>query len=115
MTYDPKKTRLNISRDYINDNLGKPRYNMSEASQQNQVPPIPQAPSLGSEIMRIGKIVALVLASLAGSVIALQSAGVALPAWLLTLATAVLAIAAPLGIGSSGIAAKKLPEDAPLK
>jgi hypothetical protein len=114
MTYDPKKT-LWKRREYINDNLGTPRYQMSEASSENKVEPIPQPASLGEQLMKVGKIVALVLASLAGSVIALQSAGVVLPAWLLTLATTVLALAAPLGIGSSGLSKKDLPPDAPLK
>ena len=81
---------------------------MSVADQnENKIEPIPQPPSLVEKIMSGGKIVALVLALLAGAVEAfnLTSPGL-LPPQVLAVAHAITAIAAGLGIGSSGLKKK---------
>ena len=70
---------------------------------ENKIEPIPTAPSLGSQLSGGLKIAGLIIAALAGGVIAVASGGVALPPWLLSIATAIVAIAAPLGLAAPGL------------
>lgn len=82
------------------------RNEMTVASDATRTTPI-ERPATGlAQAMAVLKVVALVLAGAAGSVIATAQAGVALPAWLVSVATAVVAIAAPLGIASPGLEKK---------
>jgi len=70
---------------------------------QNQIPVVTQPPTGIAQVLNILKIVALVLAGLAGSIVAAATSGVQLPGWLVAVATAILAIATPLGIASPGL------------
>lgn len=72
----------------------------------NKIEPIPAPPSAISQVLAVGKIAALVFAGAASAVVAASASGVAVPAWLLTLSTTIVAIAAPLGIASPGIQKK---------
>lgn len=64
-----------------------------------------QPPSTISQILNGLKIAGLILAGLAGSIVAAAAGGATLPAWLVSIATAVVAIAAPLGLASPGLKA----------
>lgn len=107
MTYDPKNRPPYLVPEHERTNpnrLSEPWRYMSVADQnQNQIPVVEKPPSAISQILSVGKLIAVVLAGAAASVVALQASGVALPGWLLTVATAILAIAAPLGIASPGL------------
>ncbi len=74
---------------------------------ENKVENTTQIPTQGEKVTGVLKIVGLIVAALAGAVIAVASGGVAVPPWLMSIATAIAAIAAPLGIASSGLPAKK--------
>ena len=108
MTYDPKQRPVFLGTEMNRTNPNRLSVSAGVISvadaNENNIVPIPQPPSLGSKLMAAGKVVALVLSALAGSLIAAQAGGLVLPGWLLGLCSAVLAIAAPLGIASGGIA-----------
>lgn len=112
MPYDPK-TRpvfLGNEQDRTNPNRLKVGVLSVADDNQNQIPVIPKPPTGLQQALHIGKLIAVVLAGLAGSIIAMESQGVVLPAWLAGIAKAILAIAVPLGIASGGV---KLPEAKP--
>lgn len=73
--------------------------------EDNKLEPKTQVPSLGAQLSGGLKIAGLIIAALAGGVIAVASGGVAVPAWLMSIATAIVAIAAPLGLASPGLKA----------
>lgn len=108
MTYDPKNrpTYLGFERDRTNPN----RMNqgvMSVADQnQNQIPVVEKPASAIQQALGIAKIVALILAGLASSIVAAAASGVAIPSSLLSIAGVILAIATPLGIASPGLQPK---------
>ena len=57
-------------------------------------------------ILPILKLVATVIATAAGGIIAMSQGGVAVPPWLIAACTAIVSIAAGLGIASNGIQGK---------
>lgn len=67
--------------------------------------PIPQPPSTLQKILHGGKIAALVIASLAATVIGLKAAGIPIPDSVIAVCAAIAALSGALGIGSKGIAA----------
>ena len=69
---------------------------------ENKVEVVPREGTL-EKIMKGGKIIALVLSTLAGGALALEGAGIQLPPALKAVCLAVLGIAASLGIASKGI------------
>lgn len=69
----------------------------------NKIEPIPQPESVLSKIMKYSKIAALILAALAGTVLAAESQGVILPPWLKTAAVAITGLAATLGLTKSAL------------
>ena len=107
MPYDPKKqpNYLGFEKDRTNPN----RLNtgvLSVADQnENNIVPIEQPQSTGAKILAVLKVVAVVLAAACGSLVAAAAGGAAIPAWLLSICTAVIAIAAPLGLVSPGMKA----------
>lgn len=107
MSYDPKSRPPYIVPEHERTNpnrLSEPWRYMTVADQnQNQIPVVTQPPTALAQVFNVLKIVALVLAGLAGSIIAASEGGVALPAVLLSIAKVVIAIAAPLGIASPGL------------
>lgn len=72
---------------------------------ENKIEPIPQPPSLIQQVLNILKIVVVGLAASAAAVVASAAGGVTVPPALLTVCTAVVAIATPLGLLSGGHAA----------
>ncbi len=70
---------------------------------ENKIEPIVQPPSVISQILNGLKIVVLILAAAAGSIVAAAAAGTSMPGWLVSIATAVSAIAAALGLASPGL------------
>ncbi len=106
MTYDPKNRPVFLGNEQDRSNPNRLTAGVVQvADQNNTVTPIPQPPSLIEKIMHGSKILALILASLAGTVAAIAAQGVALPGWLTAAAGVVTAIAAALGIASGGIKA----------
>lgn len=105
MPYDPKKqpNYLGFEKDRTNPN----RLNMGVLTvadqNENKIEPVNPEPSSMSKILAVAKVVGLVLAAAAGSLVAAAASGAALPAWLLSICTAIVAIAAPLGLASPGL------------
>lgn len=107
MTYNPQGKRWLVPDHLRNSPTRLTTGILSVAdSNDNQIVPVERAPSLAEKLIGGSKIVALVLSLLAGAVIALSQSGVALPPALLAICTSIVAVAAALGIGSSGIAKK---------
>lgn len=67
---------------------------------KNEVPPIPKQPS---QALEIAKKIGIALGLLAAGVVGAASSGIALPAALVTIANALLAILIPLGLASPGL------------
>lgn len=109
MTYDPKTRPVFLGTEQNRTNPNRLNVGvMSVADDKNdQIPVVAKPPTAIQQFLHIAKIVALVLASIAGSIIAMEAQGIVLPAWLAATAKAILAIAVPLGIGSSGLAKPK--------
>jgi len=105
VTYDPKKRPVFLGFEHDRTNPNRLTQGVLSVADQdkNLIEPIPQPPTLVEKIMSGSKIVALILAGLAATVIGLQESGVILPAAVLSLAKVVMALAAALGIGSSGL------------
>jgi len=106
MPYDSKKRPNFLGNDYERTSLDRLSLKgfLSVADQNdNKIENTTQVPTAAQSIGGIAKIVGLVIAALAGAVIAVGAGGVALPAWLTSLATAIVAIAAPLGLASPGL------------
>lgn len=107
MSYDPKSRPPYIVPEHERTNpnrLSEPWRYMTVADQnQNEIPVVEKPPTGIAQVLNILKIVALVLAGLAGSIVAAATSGVQLPGWLVAVATAILAIATPLGIASPGL------------
>lgn len=107
MSYDPKSRPPYIVPEHERTNpnrLSEPWRYMTVADQtENQIPVVEKPPTPIAQVFSVLKIVALVLAGLAGSIIAAAEGGVVLPAALLSIAKVVIAIAAPLGIASPGL------------
>lgn len=109
MTYDPKNRPVFLGTEQDRTNPNRLTQGvMSVADQnENQIPVVEKPPTILQKALAIGKVIALVLASLAGTVVALNASGaVVMPAWLMGLATAITALAAALGIASPGLKAK---------
>lgn len=73
---------------------------------KNNVPVVERPPSPALEI---AKKVAIVLGLVAAAIVGAASSGVALPAILVTIANALLAILVPLGLASPGLLPKHAP------
>lgn len=112
MTYDPKKRPVFLGFEHDRTNPNRLTQGVLSVADQNenQIAPIPKPPSALQQAAHIGKIIMLVLASLAGSIVALKAGGVPIPEWLLGIAAAIAALAGALGIASPGL---KKPEAAP--
>lgn len=105
MPYDPKKrpTYLGLESNRTNPNrLSTGVFTVADQT-ENKIEVVEQAPSTISKILAVGKVVGLCLAALAGSLVAAAASGAAIPAWLLSICTAIVAIAAPLGLASPGL------------
>ena len=72
-------------------------------TKENQVPVVAQPPSQASQALEIAKRIAIVLGVVAAGVLGVVSSGVALPAVVVTIANAILAILIPLGLASPGL------------
>lgn len=104
MPYDPKTRPVFLGQDGNRTNPDRLKQGVMSVADQNQNQ-IPQEgpPSTAQNVLGIVKIVGLVLAGLAGSIVAASASGVQLPPALVSIATAIVAIAAPLGIASPGL------------
>ena len=111
MTYNPKERPTYLGPAHLRETrtLTQGHFYVAD-NDSNNIPPIPKAPTPIEQALAVGKVVALVLAAAAGSLVAAASSGAAIPAWLLSIATAIVAIAAPLGIASGGVQVKKKDE-----
>lgn len=109
MSYDPKNRPVFLGFEHDRTNPNRLSRGVLSVADQNQnlIPVVEQPPTLIQKIFGVLKVVAIVLAGLAGSVIAAQASGVAIPGWLLAASTAIVAIAAPLGIASPGLKASQ--------
>ncbi len=108
MPYDPKNRPVFLGTEANRTNPNRLTVGVLSVADQNDnnIPVIPKPPSPLQQALHIGKLIALVLSGIAGSIIAMEAQGVVLPLWLASLAKAILAIAVPLGIGSSGLGKK---------
>ena len=68
----------------------------------NNIEPIPQPPTLIQQILNVAKIVVVGLAASAAAVVAAAAGGAPIAPPLLTVCTAIVAIATPLGLLSGG-------------
>jgi hypothetical protein len=83
---------------------------------KDEIVTIPQPPGLMTQVLHVGKIIALVLVTLAGGILAVAAQSPALiPAWLTGLATSICGLGAALGIASNGIKAPSDSGAGPLK
>ena len=99
-TYDPSKVVfLKTLRDPVTGGM------LSVASPETHMEPVQE--SALSKFLAIAKPIAAILVTLAGSVIAAGQGGLTLPAWLVSVCTAIVAVGAGLGIASSGTEKKK--------
>ena len=74
---------------------------------ENIVPVIERPPTLIEQILKYGKLAAIALVAISGTVLGLQVEGViALPQSILGIATAIAGIGAALGIASGGVKPK---------
>ena len=107
MSYDPKKRPVFLGTEQNRTNPNRLKSGvMSVANQTDEKIDQVTPPTNGQNILAILKVMAAVLAAIAGSLVAASASGTALPAWLVSVATAILAIATPLGIVSTGVKPK---------
>ena len=99
MTYDPKLNSLSTIRDTSNGGLLSVSFGESTHME-------PVQPSALQKFLAIAKPIAAIVVTLAGAVLAAGQGGLALPAWLVGICTALVSIGAGLGIASSGVAPK---------
>lgn len=105
MPYDPKKRPVFLGLEANRTNPNRLSTGVFTVADQNEnkVEVVNPTVSPLSGVLAILKIVGLVLAAAAGAIIAAQASGVVLPAGLVSVATAIVAIAAPLGLASPGL------------
>ena len=75
----------------------------------------PVQPSALEKFLSTAKPIAAIVCVLAGAIITAGQGGLALPAWLVGICTALVSIGAGLGIASSGVAPKPVAPAPPLK
>ena len=83
---------------------------MSNEKTNTELIPVPRPPSAIQQILAVGKVVILALAAVSSVVVATAAGGATLPAWLIAAATAIVAIAASLGLVSPGVKALEAPK-----
>jgi hypothetical protein len=109
------KPKLKVVRDpelsyELPPSFNSPRMTMANEEINKELAPIPQPPSVIQQILAVGKIIVLVLAAAASSLVAAAAGGASIPPALLGVATAVVAIAASLGLVSPGVKALEAPK-----
>lgn len=105
MTYDPKNRPTYLGPDHLRHKRTLTQGYMTVAdSNQNSIPAVQE--STVSKVLGILKLVALVLAGVASTIVAAAASGAAIHPTLLTIASIILAVATPLGIASPGLQSK---------
>lgn len=103
--YDPKNRPTYLGPDHLRHKRTLTQGYMTVAdSNQNSIPPV--APNTGDKVLNILKLIALIIAGIASTLVAAAASGAAIHPTILAIASVILAIAAPLGIASPGIQKK---------